>query len=410
MRCCAAGVSGGSRTSHGARCDGWAADADRELRRRAVPTIDPQPPMLIDRLRPLATRLPEAIKRPLRRWITARNARELLRNDITDDPAYAARIAQETWIFADQAEVHDLPPIFHYWSNTWLRPQLEAFGFSNPDEFFSLYVERTQRDAGRPIRVASLGCGNCDTEVRVAKLLVDRSVGDFVIDCVDINETMLERGRVLAEEAGVAAHIAPATGDFNAWRPRHRYDVVMANQSLHHVLALENLFDTIESTLQPDGRFITSDMIGRNGHMRWPEAMEIVHEFWRELPASYRWNTQLRRHEELYEYWDCSKEGFEGIRAQDILPLLVERFEFELFLPYGNVIDPFIDRGFGPNFDATAAWDRDFIDRVHARDEAEIAAGRITPTHMMAVLRKRPYSGERQWRGELAPTSCIHAR
>jgi hypothetical protein len=152
------------------------------------------------------------------------------------------------------------------------------------------------------------------------------------------------------------------------------------NQSLHHVLALENLFKAIESA---------------------------VHEFWRELPAAYRWNVQLKRNEDLYENWDCSKEGFEGIRAEDILPLLVERFEFELFLPYGNIIDPFIDRSFGPNFDATAAWDRDFIDRVHARDEAEIAAGRITPTHVMAVLRKRPYAGERRIRAGLTADRCV---
>jgi hypothetical protein len=29
--------------------------------------------------------------------------------------------------------------------------------------------------------------------------------------------------------------------------------------------------------------------------------------------------------------WDCSKVGFEGIRAQDILPLLVKNSRFEAF-------------------------------------------------------------------------------
>ena len=43
--------------------------------------------------------------------------------------------------------------------------------------------------------------------------------------------------------------------------------------------------------------------------------------------------------------------SFEGIRAQDILPLLVERFTFDEFIGFGNVIDPFVDRSFGPNFD-----------------------------------------------------------
>ncbi|HEX3632741.1 MAG TPA: hypothetical protein VHZ01_09560, partial [Casimicrobiaceae bacterium] len=60
---------------------------------------------------------------------------------------------------------------------------------------------------------------------------------------------------------------------------------------------------------------------------------------------------------------------------------------FDRFLGFANVIDPFIDRGFGPNFSADSLSDREFIDRVHERDQAEIAAGSIKPTHMFAVMR-----------------------
>ncbi len=365
---------------------------------------------LIERLRPLARKLPEPARRVLRTWLARAQARTAPPPAV-EDRAYAERIAAETSIFADQVEVHDLPPIFHYWSNRWLRPAIEAHGFSNPDQFFAVHLERACEDAaaaGTPrARIASLGCGNCDTEVRVATLLVERGLRDFTIDCVDINPAMLERGRALAADAGVSDHIRACLGDFNSWQPRGHYDAVVANQSLHHVVNLEGLFTAIEASLAAHGRFITSDMIGRNGHMRWPEAMDIVNEFWRELPERYRWNNQLRRHEERHQYWDCSNAGFEGIRAQDILPLLVDRFAFEFFFAYGNVIDPFIDRGFGPNFDADAEWDRDFIDRVHARDEAEMLAGRITPTHMMAVLRNRRWAGAHAYRPGLAPERCV---
>lgn len=320
---------------------------------------------------------------------------------------YAQRIAQEQSIFADQVEVNDLPAIFHYWSDKYLRPKLEKFGFSNPDQFFAHFLEKAGVDAGGKIaRFASLGSGNCDTEVRVAKLLADRSYKNFVIDCVDINQTMLDRGAALAAAEGVASHIAPMVGDFNDWRPAYRYQAVMANQSLHHVMQLENLFAAVERNLETGGRFITSDMIGRNGHMRWPEALQIVREYWQELPEAYRYNVQLRRMEEEFIDWDCSVEGFEGIRSQDILPLLVERFDFEFFLGFGNIVDPFVDRSFGPHFDAQSEKDRQFIDRVHLRDEEEIASGRIKPTHMMAVLRHRSHAGELQCSG-LAPKRAI---
>ncbi|MEO5558901.1 MAG: class I SAM-dependent methyltransferase [Dokdonella sp.] len=319
-------------------------------------------------------------------------------------------MAAERAIFADQVEVHDLPEIFHYWSNKYLRPKLELAGFSNPDAFFANYLERACAEAASsPVRFASLGCGNGDTEVRVAAMLVERGVCDFTIDCIDINEAMLERGRQLADDARVSAQIRTVVGDFNQWRPAGHYAAIMANQSLHHVLNLEALFAAVEAALEPNGRFITSDMIGRNGHLRWPEALAIVQEFWKELPADYRYNVQLKRQENLFQDWDCSGEGFEGIRAQDILRLLVDRFDFELFIPYANVVDPFIDRNFGPHFDVDNPRDREFIDRVQARDEAALEAGTITPTHLIAVLRRRPYEGERKIIGHRMPRDCVRA-
>jgi len=325
-----------------------------------------------------------------------------------DRIGYALRRAEERGTFALQHRIHELPPIFHYWSNAWLRPQLETFGFSNPDQFFALHLSKSVKDSGvRSSRFASLGAGNCDTELRVARLLVDEGIDDFAIECVDVNPDMLERGRILAREAGLESHVIPVEGDFNAWRPSRRYDAIMANQSLHHVLELEDLFGSIDAALLPHGRFLASDMIGRNGHMRWPEAMAIIHEYWRELPASYRRNVQLNRHEELHEYWDCSKEGFEGIRAQDILPLLIERFDFEQFFAYGNLIDPFIDRSFGPHFNPDSEVDRSLIDRIHARDIAEMQAGTIKPTHLFAVMRKRPYDGPLLHAPGITPQSCV---
>jgi SAM-dependent methyltransferase len=348
----------------------------------------------------------KAILQRLRHSPTQDRAKANMQNQ-TSTPEYDARIAAETAIFAKQTVVHDLPPIYHYWSNTHLRPQLETFGFSHPDEFYALYLERSLADSHqRPARFVSLGCGNCDTEVRVARMLVDRGITQFTLECVDINAAMLDRGRTLAEEAGVAAQIVPVQGDFNRWQPNQKYDAVMANQSLHHVVELEHLFSAIASALAPGGRFVTSDIIGRNGHMLWPEAMSVLRESWSELPDSYRYNVQLRRQQHEFQDWDCSREGFEGIRAQDILPLLLERFDFELFMGFANIIDPFIGRSFGPHFDVDSEQDRAFIDRVHARDQTEILAGRIKPTHMLAVMQNKPFAKQSCWQ-HLTPEFCV---
>jgi SAM-dependent methyltransferase len=305
--------------------------------------------------------------------------------------AYKFKLAIENVNFSAQSDVHDLPAIFHYWSNRYLGPKAREAGFDHPDAFFVQHLCNCYDGAsGGTRRFASIGAGNCDTEVRVARAIAATGRDAFTIECLEISKAMLARGVEQARAEGVGAHVLPVEGDFNFWRPAGTYDAIMANQSLHHVSRLESLFDAVRAALAPHGRFIVSDTIGRNGHMRWPEALAIVQEFWSELPASYRYNRALERHEESYENWDCSAAGFEGVRAQDILPLLLERFSFEVYFAFGNVIDVFVDRAFGHNFDPARDWDRDFIDRVQARDEAEIRAGRLTPTHMFAVMHAGP--------------------
>lgn len=320
---------------------------------------------------------------------------------------YADRMKQEVDRFSVELDINNLPPIFHYWSHTYLRPELERFGYRNPEHFFEVEMAKLLASSdGRVCHFASLGSGNGDVEVQIAQALVAKGWRNFRIDCLELTAEMNERTAQLAASAGVAEHVDAVSVDLNNWRPSQRYAAIMANQSLHHMVELELILDAVKIALADDGCLLISDMIGRNGHQRWPEALAIVREFWRELPEHYRYNLQLKRAESEFMDWDCSSQGFEGIRAQDILPLLCERFAFELFLPFANVIDPFVDRSFGHHFNADAAWDRDFIDRVHARDAAELARGQVKPTHLIAVL-TRSTGAVPRWRSGFSPEACI---
>jgi len=320
---------------------------------------------------------------------------------------YAARLAAERSTYEDCHIVHNLPDIFHYWSNCHVRPRLESLGLSSPNDLFRKYVdEQSGANPSSPLRLLSIGSGNCDLEINLASHLRSNGKADFTIDCLDMNSTMLERGREAASAQELVGCFNFVPADLNHWAPSDEYDAVIANQTLHHVLELENLVAKIKSCLKPKGSFIVSDIIGRNGHQRWPEALRIVHEFWRRLPPSYRFNRLLQRYEELYDNWDCSAVGFEGIRSQDILPLLVEHFQFKFFFAFANIIDPFVDRAFGPNFDASAPWDQDFIRQLHQRDEQEILSGRIKPTHLLAVMSKDPV-GDMIFCEPLTPRFCL---
>jgi SAM-dependent methyltransferase len=323
-------------------------------------------------------------------------------------PSYETRLQAEIARYRQVENVHDLPGIFHVWSRAHVGPKMQAvFGLNGFDRFYTRYIRRYAADhPGRLVEVASLGAGNGDLEVGLGRLLRDGGLTDFRFRCLDVNPDMLARGREHAAAAGLAEHYRFEEADAARWRPEGPLAAVMAHQSLHHFVELEAIFANVKAAIGDDGYFLVNDMIGRNGHMRWPEALDVVHAIWRDMPDRYKYNHQLKRVEPLYENWDCSREGFEGIRAQDILPLLLEAFHFEAFVAFGNVINIFVDRGFGHNFDPDDPADVAFIERIGALDEELIDAGTIKPTQMVAVMRGRPVTGTRCYR-HWTPEFCV---
>lgn len=296
---------------------------------------------------------------------------------------YESRLLREKERFDAELCVHDLPDIFHYWSNKYLTPHINGFGYRNIEDFFVQEIAGLAT-AERPLQLASVGCGDCATEVQVAAGLVAAGVTRFHFTCMDISEGALERGRAIMAEAGLGDYFSTIAHDFNRGLSDGRYDAVMANQSLHHVMDLEQLFGSIRRQLAPGGCFLVSDMIGRNGHQRWPEARELVDAAWQWLPDSYRFNLQLQRQEQQFMDWDCSTEGFEGVRAQEVLPLLLQFFSPRVFMAWSNIVDVFIDRGFGHHFRRKSDWDLHFIDQVQALDAQALASGKLKPTHVLA--------------------------
>ena len=319
---------------------------------------------------------------------------------------YQHRLARETEHFRQCTNVHELPDIFHYWSNKYLVAQLRPFGFTSALEFFARYLGRICASSPEiRHRFVSIGAGNCELDLEIVKKLLHENLTNFSLECLDINPAMLERGKSAAEREGIAENMSFVTCDINSWRPEKKYQAILAIQCLHHLVELELLFDRISELLDDDGYFLTDDMIGRNGHMLWPEALEIVNELWDELPDRYKYNHQLKRLETQFVNWDCSTEGFEGIRSQDILPLLIKRFHFEFFVGFGNLVNPFIDRSFGHNFDPDDPKDLQFIDRVHELDQKLIDGGHIKPTHIIAAMKVRP-THQRVDR-HLTPEFCV---
>ena len=319
--------------------------------------------------------LRRAVSRRLSRW----------------ESGYSKRLRREIECYRAVENVHDLPEIFHVWSALYVRPKMEeVFGVSGMEQFYAKYIfQFVEEHPAQEVSIASIGAGNGDFEVRIAALLKQGGLARFHFQCLDINPAMLERGRLAASHEHLSEHFTFLETDVARWKAAEPLAVVMAHHSLHHIQALETTFANIKAAIGESGYFLSADMIGRNGHMRWPEALTIVHDIWRTMPDRYKYNHQLRRFEALYKNWDCSKEGFEGIRAQDILPLLTSLFHFEAFIAFGNIPDVFVDRGFGHNLSPSNPEDVAFVKSVGDLNDRLVCEGKVKPTQMMAVMRSR---------------------
>ena len=299
-----------------------------------------------------------------------------------------SRLKQEINRFSQQENIHDLPSVYDYWSETYLRPRIRSTGYNNFHDMFIAHIDRTRSASGSKLQLVSIGSGNCDFEIVLAKKMVEQGINDFELSCFDINDVMLERGREAVQKVGLDSKFEFLQGDFNTWVPDAPIDIVLANQSLHHVTELEHLFDVVQNALNPHGHFLISDMIGRNGHMRWPEAEDYIQRLWATLPREKKYHHQLKKTFDDFYNHDCSNVGFEGIRAQDILPLLIERFHFAYFLAFSVLMAPFIGRGYGQNYDIRKPQDKRFIDDVAVFEQALIDAGILKPVQMFAALTK----------------------
>lgn len=317
------------------------------------------------------------------------------------------QLAQQVRFFSEATNIHALPSSYGYWSRHYIEPHLQTlFGAEDDISFYARRAFEHFQRTGAPLRLASLGCGEGRTEIGLCRELLATGCRDLSFACVDIAPGAIARAQEAAQREGFGEILSFSVGDFRDFLVGNRYDIVIANQILHHVEDLAPLFDTIRTAIGSDGLFMSIDMIGRDGHMLWPEALAIVDGLWKTLPRKYKFNHLFQRFEDVYSNWDNSKEGNEGIHSQDILGLLMAHFSFEGFLAVGNLAPALFGRGFGPNFDPAVAEDLAFIETICRLDRDLIDLGYLKPVLMYAVMSCREGITPIQL-GHQSPAFCL---
>ncbi len=317
-----------------------------------------------------------------------------------------ARVAAERRHFESAGAYDPLPEICRYRTRRYVQPRVnEVFGTRSQADFYTRPILE-KAASGRQVTVLSLGSGNGELELGVASDLLRSGTDRFHIEGLELSAVNVEAANANARAQGLEKKVSFFEGDFNTLTADREQDFVIANQVLHHVSALEDLFDALGLILGKDGLLLTRDMIGRNGHLAWPECRELIDRVWSEIPRRYRYSHRENRFLDEPPDRDYSRNSFEGIRAQDILPLMLERFSFARFYAFGGITEKILNRALGPNFSVDNEDDLAFVNNLELLNDTAINGGLIKPTVMLAHVSVEPRTLT-CWR-ERTPERCVH--
>jgi SAM-dependent methyltransferase len=180
----------------------------------------------------------------------------------------------------------------------------------------------------------TLGCGTG----RLERVLVSRGVCRS-FHGIDVSEKAVATAREIAKEKHLPLTYEVADLNF-VELPEKRFDLVVAQTSLHHVLFLERVAEQVWRSLKGDGYLWIHDFIGETQGQHDPKRLSIINQLLAILPEKFRTNkihgrliTEIKRPEP-----GSLLSPFESIRSAEIIPVfqrwftVEEKTEFDAFL------------------------------------------------------------------------------
>jgi ubiquinone/menaquinone biosynthesis C-methylase UbiE len=236
----------------------------------------------------------------------------------------------------------------------------------------------------QPELCLSLGCG----EGRLERALFARGIPAH-FDAVDIAEDALEVARREAAKVGMSATYWKSDLNF-VELPREKYDLIVAQTSLHHVLRLEHVVDEMAKALKPDGYLWVHDYVGEPQFQFLPARVRIVNSILAALPEELTWNELTQRQVRQIERRAPGNltSPFESIRSDEIKPLLLERFEIVRALESDTILSLVCPSGTRAAFARTPET-RVVFDVLAALDRSLLDSYVLPPRSGQYLLRKR---------------------
>ena len=278
------------------------------------------------------------------------------------------------------------PPIWSKVEERFADAIKAATGVRNLYEYVARHVK-----GKKYVDVLGLGSGACGNELDgIAPCLKQQSC-QMDLACIDINENILEQAAVEASKRGI--NFRKIVQDINQIELEpNSYDVVVAYSALHHFVELDHIASVINSALREDGIFVTVDVPTRNGYLMWDETYEVVSAIFKVLPPKFKIahsGYPEPTYVDQYENKDYSKDSFECINSEDIIPALRAHLREIHFVPALAFARRFFDGIFGYNYNLEEALDHAIFEYIMSLDNYYIQEKILKPECFFGVYAKK---------------------
>jgi SAM-dependent methyltransferase len=206
----------------------------------------------------------------------------------------------------------------------------------DPDVDFRHHVIRTHLGGRRGLLGCSPGCGTGEREMAWA------ATGIFErFDAFDLSPVRVAAAREEAARRGLDDVLRFEVADVSGTQLGHaRYDVIVAEHSLHHFSPLRTVLLALRDALAPDGWFFVDEYVGPTRFQWTDRQLEAANGLLHTLPERYRRTARgvkrtVVRPSLLSMYLD---DPSEAIESADIMPLLHELFDVVEERGYGGAV------------------------------------------------------------------------
>jgi ubiquinone/menaquinone biosynthesis C-methylase UbiE len=267
------------------------------------------------------------------------------------------------------------------------------------------YVNKNYLGGGMPLsvlkshiddpvdRALELACGRGD----LALAMIENGYAKHV-DAIDVSDAAVVDAQNRASAKGLQS-VNFKVADVNTIELEpNTYDLIYFSQSLHHIEALEHVYEQVSHELKSDGIFYVNDYVGPS-RMQWSDKqLEIMNEILSILPEHYR---ELLTGDLGYQGTHKEKvhrtpvaiylkvDPSEGVRSAEILPLVKKYFDVIDERPWGGTLHYELLRGIIHNFDINNENDTAILEMILKMEQLLITNNVIGSDFMCFVAKKR---------------------